>query len=192
MNGVIKKSFFDKILLALLPLMAVCKTLSEALLAAVVIGISLLLTDLCVHCIGKQIIGAPLGFASVVITLGFIGVFAALATLFAKGQVESIGVYLYIPAVTGVIFSQDKKSGFINSFKTSAVNSLSFALILTVSGLFREFMGMGSIFGVDIYTKLFAPIGFFTTPAGGLMTAALLLIVCRVVFGKAGKEAENE
>ncbi len=192
MYSITKRSYFDKILLALLPLMAVCKTLTDALTAAVIAAVALLLTDLCAHFLRKLISGAPFRFARIIISIGFIGAFAAVVSLFAKTQIENLGVYLYIPAVTALFFGESEGISFFGRIKASAINSLAFFTLLTVSGFFRELIGMGSVCGIDLYTKWFVPIGFFTTPAGGLLTAAVLLIVCRAVFDRTEKEAKDE
>ncbi|MEE0928643.1 MAG: Rnf-Nqr domain containing protein [Acutalibacteraceae bacterium] len=193
MNSLAKKYLSDNLLLAVLPLMVVCKTAPDALLAAAIIVIALPLTDLSARILHKLLNSSALLFARMVFAVGYIGILATVCTLFAKTQVENLGIYLYLPAVTTLFFAMEKnETSLPETLKDSAISSASFFVVLFISGILREFLGLGSLFGVEIYTKLFAPIGFFASPAGGLFTAAIFLILCRVISCERGKECVNE
>ena len=62
---------------------------------------------------------------------------------------------------------------------------------LILSSLIREVLGLGSLFGIDLYTKYFSPIGFFATPAGGFLIAALGVILYRLFVLTSSEEKED-
>lgn len=118
-------------------------------------------------------------FAKITIALGAVGVLSMLASLFMKQTVDSVAVFLPLISVTTVLLTDTNhilEQSLESTLKHSAlIGGLSADFLLTV-GVLREFLGAGSFFGLDIYTKLFSPAEFFLKPAGALLIAAFLAI----------------
>lgn len=159
--------------------MLISATALSSLFVGVVSLIAVCLSSLAV-CLLKPFLNektAP--FAKIVIAIGVVGVLTMCASLFMKKTVDSVSLFLPLVSVTTVLLTDTKQildSSILDTLKSSAlIGGLAADLLLTV-GIFRELLGLGSFFGLDVYTKFFAPMTFFTKPAGALLLAGLLAI----------------
>lgn len=188
------KEIYYKIILAALPLMAVCRDAKSALIGALATIITVVLAALFVNLAKPLLSKKTAAFAHLVFGVGVIGVFSAIFSIFLKATIEEITLYLPLIAVTAT-FLADTNFAVENSVLTTVTGSLltsaTSGAFLFVSGVIREFLGMGSLFGLDIYTKWFTPMDFFKTSAGALAVAATLTVIYNLLvkaWGKGDKE----
>ena len=118
-------------------------------------------------------------FAKIIISVGVVGALTMCSALLMNKTADSVALYLPLISLTTVLLTDTKtiiNSKPLDTLKLSAVmGGLSADLLLT-AGILRELLGAGSFFGLDVYTKVFSPIAFFTTPAGALFIVGLLAI----------------
>ncbi len=174
------KSTYNRIILAAVPFMAVCSTLISSLLASCISLLAVVITAITVSALKQLLNEKTATFAQIIIAIGVVGVLSMLFSLFAKEVIGELIAYLPLAAVTSVLLINSDFS-INNTVITTLVGSgtvgIANALFLVLSGAVREILGHGSICGAELYTKWFSPMDFFTTPAGGLLTAALLTVV---------------
>lgn len=89
---------------------------------------------------------------------------------------ESLGLYLPLIVVNCIILARAESFASKNGVLASAADGLfmgiGFTLALTVMGAFREILGSGAIFGVQLWNF---QIGFFSSSAGAFFTYGLFI-----------------
>lgn len=185
------KTLYNKMIVAAIPLSAVCCTAFTALLSAAAMVATVVLSALLINLLKNFLNKKIARFAHIIIAVGIAGVSALLLKIIAEETIVSIGFYLPLLAVTSTILA-DSDFAMENEITTTvaggAVTSCTSGLFLLTCGIIREVMGIGSVFGMDIYTKWFSPMAFFATPAGGLLTAAILTVIYNFLVLKTGKK----
>ncbi|MBE5753783.1 MAG: electron transport complex subunit E [Clostridiales bacterium] len=89
---------------------------------------------------------------------------------------ESLGLYLPLIVVNCIILARAEsfasKNGIIASAADGLFMGIGFALALTTMGAFREILGAGKIFGVELWAFR---IEFFSSSAGAFFTYGLFI-----------------
>lgn len=169
-NPVLVKSF------GLVPVLAVTKTLKEALIMAVSVIIVMILSSVFVSILKKFI---PEEFENVTV-LSIIAAFSILIVLLVERLLPdvavSIGIFLPLIAVNSLIFWRVKTYAIVesvnNAFLDAFTNALGFGLVMIEIGIIREFFGKGSIFGLQILPLDFI-IPIFSEPTMALIIVGL-------------------
>ncbi len=192
MFGILRtKEIYYKIILAAIPLMAVCRDAKSALVGAAATVTTVVLAALFVNLTKPLLSKKTAAFAHLLFGVGVVGVFSAFFSIFTKEIIEEITLYLPLIAVTST-FLADTDFALENSVLTTVTGSLlttaTSGAFLFVSGVIREFLGMGSLFGFDIYTKWFIPMDFFKNPAGALAVASVLTVIYNLLVNALVKE----
>lgn len=184
------KSVYTNIVLAAVPLAAVCNTALSSLLAAVISLASVITTGVIVSALKNLLTEKIAPFAQLIISAGIVGILSALISLFAKEQISSLGIYIpLITLNTALLLNFDfaLESGIKDTLLRGLVTAGAGSALILVSGIIRELLGCGSLFGFDLYSKVITPIDFFKTSAGGLFTLAILSIVYALLVKKEGR-----
>ena len=190
---ILDKISFYKVILSVLPLTVFCLTLKDGLTvgaaAFIIIIISALLTPL----IYKYLSSKTAFAAKILIASALSGLLFILLNLFLPQMAENLGVYMPLVAICAVIASVNEKPV---TFKTYISGQFFFGitsfLLLTLISLIREFLGAGSFFGFDLFSKWFEPIAFFSTSAGALLTVAVFVIVYQAIISRVKKGEEDK
>lgn len=174
------KNLYFQIVLATLPVTVAGRSGLSALLAAVTAVLAATAGSVIITALKKFLNIKTAPFALLITAVGVVGVCTLLSQLFFPETAAILGFALALVAVA-VPFTVSCDFCLNQSLAGSCLTALLLsgvqAAFMLACGIIREFFGSGSLFGLDIYTRWFAPISFFTTPAGGLLTVALLLIV---------------
>lgn len=169
-----------KIILSVVPLTAVCGTALSSVIAAIILLITVASTWALLPLIKQFLSEKTAPFVRIIIALGVIGTLTMVSTVFFKEATNSIAVYLPLIAITVIMLSainENIESTPIQALKLGATLGGLGSVFLFAVGVLKEFLGMGSLFGFNVYTKLFAPIEFFKNPAGSLLICAGLAII---------------
>jgi len=125
---------------------------------------------------------------AVVVALCEILLHAFLPTVY-----ESLGMYLPLLSVSGLIFSRSKKFCEEEKFSGCVLEGLScgigFFAICTAFALVREFFGCGSVAGFAIIPEKYA-MSLVAGPVGGFMLLGIGIALGRKLL--AGKKGEEE
>lgn len=173
------KNTYSKIIIKTLPLTLVSVSALTGLYVGIVSLLAVCLSSVAVCLLKPFISGKYAAVAKIIISVGVVGILTMTASLFMKKTVDSVALYLPLISLTTVLLVDTQEIlnySPVKALKVSAiVGGLGADLLLTV-GFLRELLGLGSFFGLDVYTKLFSPITFFATPAGALLLLGLLAI----------------
>ena len=173
------KNTYSKIIIKALPLALVSVSAFTGLYVGIVSLLAVCLSSVAVCLLKPFISGKYAAIAKIIISVGVVGILTMTASLFMKKTVDSVALYLPLISLTTVLLIDTNEvlnASPLQALKNSAlIGGLGADLLLTV-GFLRELLGLGSFFGLDVYTKLFSPVTFFTTPAGALLLLGLLAI----------------
>ena len=130
---------------------------------------------------------------------GYIVVIASLVTIvqfLLQGYVpavnDALGLYIPLIVVNCIILGRAEsfaaKNGPINSFFDGLGMGLGFTVALTILGAFRELLGAGQIFGMQVMPSAYEPI----TPGAFFVLACLVAIQNKVKSKKPKKAGEAQ
>ena len=116
---------------------------------------------------------------------GYIVVIASLVTIvqfllqgFIPSLYDSLGIYIPLIVVNCIILGRAEsfaaKNGPINSFFDGLGMGLGFTVALTILGAFRELLGAGQIFGMQVMPSAYEPITIFILAPGAFFVLAAL------------------
>ena len=196
MFGLLKdKETYSKIILCSLPLTVVATTAYTSILVAVISFLVVIISTLLVCLLKSFLTEKTALLAKVVISIGVVGVLTMTASVFYKELTDSVSPYLPLISLTTFLILSGKdtiEATPANALKASVVMGGVSSGFLFVVGILREFLGMGSLFGIDIYTKVFAPMELFKNPVGALFIAAMLVLLYNILVSLTGKRGTKE
>ena len=95
---------------------------------------------------------------------------------------ESIGIYLPLLCVSGIVFSRSKKFEKAESVKKCMLDALTcgigFFVTIVAMSLVREFFGRGTVAGFTVIPEKYAA-SLLAGPVGGFILLGILVAVCR-------------
>ena len=184
------KETYSKIILYSLPLTVVATTAYTSLLICVISLLAVVVSTLFICMLKTFLTEKTVLFAKVIISLGVVGALTMTATVFFKEITDSVSLYLPLISLTTVLLLSGQETieaTTVNALKISGVEGGISSGFLFAVGILREFLGFGSLFGIDIYTKVFSPMELFKNPAGALFIAAMLALVYNILVSRIGK-----
>lgn len=102
-----------------------------------------------------------------------------------------LGIYLPLIIINGFVFQRLSKDAKPATRIVDALGmGLGYTLSLTLIGVIREFVGLGSIFGINILSGTLAPFSLAATVPGGFVIVGLLIAMFNVFCGKEGEANE--
>ncbi len=114
--------------------------------------------------------------AYVLIIATFVTIVRLLLDKLLPDLYESLGLYLPLIVVNCIILARAESFASKNGVLASAADGLfmgiGFTLALTLMGAFREILGSGAIFGVQLWNF---QIGFFSSSAGAFFTYGVFI-----------------
>ncbi len=99
---------------------------------------------------------------------------------------ETLGLFIPLIVVNCIVLARAESFASVNPVLPSMMDGLGIGLGFTVSltfmGLFREFLGAGSVFGYAIPGLQDVAMTIFILPAGGFLAFGLLMVVYNQIF----------
>lgn len=178
----------------LILLLGICPTLGVTTMASAGVGMGLatafvLLCSNIVISLLKNIIPDTVRLPAFIVTIsGFATLVAILLEAFVPMIYSALGIYLPLIAVNCIIFARSEMFASKNKLLPSIVDALGmglgFTLALTIIGSVREFLGSGSIFGVNILPENIAPMTIFIQAPGGFFVMGITIAVVNKLANK--------
>lgn len=192
-NGVIRENPVLVLLLGLCPALAVTDKAQNGLAMGLIVTVILTLSNLILSALRDVLpkeARPPVRF----LTLAALVTAAELLTeAYCNPIHEALGVYLPLTAINLLLLHRAETFAEKNAPAQSALDGLGmglgFTLALTLAGILREFLGSGTVFGVQAIRTDISPIGVFAQPPGAFLILALLIALMR--GGEFGKRREK-
>ena len=169
-NGIIKENPVLRLMLGTCPTLAVTTAASNGLGMGLATTFVLLGANITISLLRKVIPDKVRIPAYITIIAGFVTVVQMLCKAFLPAINDALGIYLPLIVVNCIILGRAEMFARKNSVGPSILDALGmgigFTTALLLMGMIREFIGAGSIFGLDItggfgMTLLILPPGGF-------------------------------
>ncbi len=122
----------------------------------------------------------------IVVIASFVTIVQLIMQAYATSLYDTLGVFIPLIVVNCIILGRAEafasKNGVLNSALDGLGVGLGFTLALTLIGVVREFLGSGSVFGVDIYKGDGALI--FIMAPGAFMVLGYMMILFNKMMAK--------
>ena len=131
----------------------------------------------------------------IVFISGFVALVQMIAEAFAFSLYESLGLFLALIAVNCIVFARAEIFASKNKLTDSIFDALGagagFTLALLAIAIFREFFGLGTIFGIEVPVISNFNISILSMAPGGFVAFGLIVaIVNKLSRGRAVKKKE--
>ena len=132
----------------------------------------------------------------VVVIAGFVTIVDLLLQAFIPALSAALGVFIPLIVVNCIILGRAEAFASKNTVLASAVDGIcqgiGYTAVLLVLCFFRELLGAGTLFGVQIMPKSYVPAGILTLPVGGFLCLGALIAAMQWGLKKAAKKNEKK
>ena len=132
----------------------------------------------------------------IVVIAGFVTMVDLSLQAFFPAIAESLGVFIPLIVVNCIILGRAEAFASKNTVLASAVDGIcqgiGYTAVLLVLCFFRELLGAGTLFGVQIMPKSYVPAGILTLPVGGFLCLGALIAAMQWGLKRAAKKNEKK
>ena len=123
--------------------------------------------------------------AEIVVVASFVTIVDMLMEGFVPSLYASLGLYIPLIVVNCIILGRAEayamKNGPILSAFDGIGMGLGFTVALALIGSFRELLGAGTVFGMQVMPEAYSPIGIFVKAPGAFLVLAFLVAIMNAV-----------
>lgn len=189
-HGILVENPTAVLCLGLCPTLAVTTTAKNGLAMGIVTGIVLVLSEFFISLLKRVIPKKDRMIIYVLISACFTTIMQLVLNAYFPDISESLGVFVSLTAVNGVIFGRADNYAMQNNPGLALFDGIGFGigytLIITILGAVREILGIGTIFGIRVI-----PDGY-TLSIAALAPGAFFLLACIIAVAqkiKGGRSA---
>ncbi|MDD4502016.1 MAG: electron transport complex subunit E [Clostridiaceae bacterium] len=177
-KGIFKENPTFILVLGMCPTLAISTTAENAFMMGIAATAVLVLSNLIISLLRKLIPDSVRIPVYITVIAGFVTIVQLLMKAFLPELNEALGIYIPLIVVNCIILARAEAFAGKNnpwySFLDGLGMGLGFTLALTIIGTIREFLGSGSIFGLEIIKNIPMPT-LFITPAGAFLVLGMLM-----------------
>ena len=187
-NGLLTENPTFVQLLGMCPTLAVTTSAINALGMGLSTTFVLIFSNLVISLL-RKCIPSKIRIASyIVIIATFVTIIDMILKAYIPSLSQALGLYIPLIVVNCIILARAEsfasKNKPIPSMTDGLGMGLGFTLGLTVLGIFREILGAGSVFGVNLFGSGFKPALMFILPPGAFITLGIILAIINVISAK--------
>lgn len=187
-HGILKENPVVVLCLGLCPTLAVTTTAKNGLAMGIITAIVLVLSEFFISVLKRFLDEKNMFLVFILMTACFATVVQLVLNAYFPDVSESLGVFVSLTAVSGVIFGRARDYAVQNNPLMSLFDGIGFGigyiLMITFLGAVREILGMGTIFGIrlipDDYTFSIAALA----PGGFFLLACMIAIANKIGGGR--------
>ena len=180
-NGIVKENPALILMLGMCPTLAVTTSASNGLGMGLSTMAVLVLANLLISLLRKIIPDDVRLPAFIVVVASLVTVVEMITQAYMSALYESLGLYIPLIVVNCIILGRAEafasKNGPVASIFDGVGMGVGFTVALVIIGFFREFIGTGAAFGVQILPESYPGIGIFTNAPGAFMVMAFVVAV---------------
>lgn len=177
-NGIIKENPTFVLMLGMCPTLAITTSATNGIGMGLTTTVILAASNLMISLLRNFIPDRVRMPAFIVVVASFVTVVQLLLQGFIPSLYDSLGIYIPLIVVNCIILGRAEayamKNGPILSAFDGIGMGLGFTVALALIGSFRELLGAGTIFGVQIMPASFQPISIFILAPGAFFVLAAL------------------
>ncbi|MFY9520383.1 MAG: electron transport complex subunit E [Caldicoprobacterales bacterium] len=203
-NGIIRENPIFRLVLGMCPTLAVTTAAINGLGMGVAVIFVLSLSNLAISLLKDYIPEKVRIPAYVVVIASFVTIVDMLMHAFTPALYDALGLFIPLIVVNCIILARAEsfasKNKPFHSFMDGIGMGIGFTLALTLLGMIRELLGLGSIFGIKILGEgsilslslftSFKPAIIMILPPGAFFTLGLVLaLINKITEKKESKQA---
>lgn len=177
-NGIIKENPTFVLMLGMCPTLAVTSSAINGMSMGLTTAAVLVLSNMMISALRKVIPDKVRIPAFIVVVASFVTIVQLLLKAYLPALDAALGLYIPLIVVNCIILGRAEsfasKNGIILSMFDGLGMGLGFTVGLTAIGLFRELLGNGSVFSMNIMPDSFEPITIFVLAPGAFFVLAML------------------
>ncbi len=191
-KGIFKQNPVFVQLLGMCPILAVTITAINGFGMGIAAMFVLLCSNIVVSLI-RNVVPARVRIPAYILVIAtFVTITDLVLNAFMPALHNALGIFIPLIVVNCMIMGRAEGFARKNTLGRSVIDALGvgigFTLALTVLGVVRELLGMGSIFGANIMGSSFQPMALFASPPGAFIALGILLALFNVYYKKVGIE----
>ena len=179
-NGIIKENPTFVLTLGMCPTLAVTTSAINGLGMGLTTAAVLALSNLFISALRKVIPDKVRIPAFIVIVASFVTMVQLLLEAFIPSLNAALGIYIPLIVVNCIILGRAESYAYHNpvipSFFDGVGMGLGFTVALTLLGIFREFIGSGTFFGMRVFPEEYGVTIFVLAPGAFFVLAVLVAI----------------
>jgi len=177
-NGIIKENPTFVLMLGMCPTLAVTTSAMNGLGMGLSTTVVLILSNMIISLIRKIIPDKVRIPAFIVIVASFVTVLELLMEAYLPALYNALGLYISLIVVNCIILGRAEAYAYKNPVLLSGCDGigmgLGFTVGLTCIGIFREWIGSGTIFGATFMPSSYEPASIFVMAPGAFFVLAML------------------
>ena len=177
-NGIIKENPTFVLMLGMCPTLAITTSATNGIGMGLTTTVILAASNLMISLLRNFIPDRVRMPAFIVVVASFVTVVQLLLQGFIPSLYDSLGIYIPLIVVNCIILGRAEayasKNKPIASLFDGIGMGLGFTVALALIGSFRELLGAGTIFGVQVMPAAFQPISIFILAPGAFFVLAAL------------------
>ena len=193
MNGIIKENPIFVLLLGMCPTLGTTSSAINGMGMGLATMFVLICSNVVISSI-KNLIPDMVRIPSfIVVIASFVTLLQMIMQAYVPDLYATLGLFIPLIVVNCIILGRADsfaaKNGPINSFFDGLGMGLGFTVALTILGAFRELLGAGQIFGMQVMPSAYEPITIFILAPGAFFVLACLVAIQNKVKSKKPKKA---
>lgn len=196
-NGVIRENPTFVLMLGMCPTLAVTTSAVNGLGMGLSTTAVLIFSNLIIAALRKVIPDKVRIPAYIVIVASLVTMVEMMLEAYVPSLYEALGIYIPLIVVNCIILGRAEafasKNGALVSMFDGIGMGLGFTVGLTLLGMFRELLGKGSFFGLQVMPEGYTPITIFVLAPGAFFVLSMLVAAQNKMKRKKGEDdmAEN-
>lgn len=184
-NGLIKENPCLVLMLGMCPTLAVTTSATNGFGMGASTTAVLIASNVIISLLRKIIPDEVRLPAEIVIVASLVTIVELVTQAYLPALYSALGIYIPLIVVNCIILGRAEAYALKNPPVLSAFDGLGmglgFTIALTVLGFFREFIGAGTAFGVQVMPASYEPIAIFVKAPGAFLVIAMMVAVMNAV-----------
>lgn len=180
-NGIIDENPIFVLMLGMCPTLAVTTSAMNGIGMGLSTTVVLVMSNMLISILRKVIPDSVRMPAFIVVVASFVTIVQFLMEGFTPALYESLGIYIPLIVVNCIILGRAEayagKHRPIPSLFDGIGMGLGFTVGLTLIGMFRELIGAGTLFGIQVMPSAYEPVNIFIMAPGAFLVLAMLVAV---------------
>ena len=177
-NGIVKENPTFVLMLGMCPTLAVTSSAINGMGMGLTTTVVLTASNMLISALRKAIPDKVRIPAFIVIVASLVTIVQQLLQAYVPSLYDALGIYIPLIVVNCIILGRAESYASKNKVLLSACDGigmgLGFTIGLTLIGIFREFLGSGTIFNLGIMPDSYEPITIFVLAPGAFFVLACL------------------
>ncbi len=196
-NGVVKENPSFVLMLGMCPTLAVTTSAINGFGMGASTMAVLILSNLIISLVRKIIPDEVRLPAYIVIVASLVTVVELLMEAYTPSVYSALGIYIPLIVVNCIILGRAEAYASKNPPLLSVMDGvgmgLGFTISLLILGIFRELLGAGTVFGIQVMPEFFEPVAIFVKAPGAFLVLAIVIAVMNAfgVMTRANKMVEG-